>query len=176
MLCQCGCGQTTAITTHTHNSRGTRKGESARFVPSHNSLIRRRKISDQGYILILAPEHPMAHCDGYVLEHRLVMADKLGRPLRPNEPVHHINHIKTDNQPENLMLVDVHEHKRIHYPPASCTLCERKAHARGLCFRHYQSAYFREGRNPRQCSECDRPHLAKGLCYTHYWRSKGRIK
>jgi len=63
-----------------------------------------------GYIAVFVEkDDPMrsmtqSNGKGYTLEHRLVMAYKLGRPLEKHETVHHINGIRTDNRPENLEL------------------------------------------------------------------------
>lgn len=65
-------------------------------------------VTQHGYLQVLVPlDHPMASMrtsTGYVLQHRLVMAEKIGRPLGRYETVHHINGIVTDNRIENLQL------------------------------------------------------------------------
>ena len=67
-----------------------------------------------GYIMVKAHWHPAA-VDGYVYEHRLVAEAKLGRLLQGEECVHHINHIKTDNRPGNVMVCKTNaEHIAIH--------------------------------------------------------------
>lgn len=50
------------------------------------------------------PLHCMVHQSGYVLEHRLVMARALGRPLTASETVHHLDGNKTNNAIANLQL------------------------------------------------------------------------
>lgn len=117
--------------------------------------------------------------DGYVeirvngkgkLEHRHVMEQILGRPLKRNELVHHINQDRTDNRPENLELMSASEHMRHHNPhgpqrrvrQVQCYVCgmtvETQA-TRGLsrivcssitCKRVKQRAYDRASRARRR--------------------------
>ena len=63
------------------------------------------KPTSDGYVMEYQPDSPMAQpSTGYVLQHRLVMAEVLGRPLTASESPHHINGVRDDNRPENLEL------------------------------------------------------------------------
>jgi hypothetical protein len=42
--------------------------------------------------------------DKYILEHRYVMEQHIGRPLNANETVHHIDENRSNNSIDNLML------------------------------------------------------------------------
>ena len=44
----------------------------------------------------------------------IVAEKKIGREIRPDEVVHHINGIKTDNSPENLQVMTRSEHVALH--------------------------------------------------------------
>jgi hypothetical protein len=84
-------------------------------------------VNHEGYVMRRAPQHPNAY-KGYVLEHRLVMEEKLGRQLSAAEMVHHLNGLKTDNRPENLELLDRHHHGKEHgRPKGSPTSPEHRA-------------------------------------------------
>lgn len=50
----------------------------------------------------------------HILEHRMIMETYLGRKLNEWEEIHHINKIKTDNRIENLAVVTLSVHRKLH--------------------------------------------------------------
>jgi len=73
--------------------------------------IRKFKCRDYERIFIRKPTHPFCRSNGYILRSHLVMEQMIGRYLRPEEVVHHINSDTLDDRPENLELfVNQREH------------------------------------------------------------------
>jgi transposase-like protein len=82
-------------------NRGQRRGK------DHPSYAGGRSVL-HGYVVVLmeadSPFWSMAQSNGYVMEHRLVMAEYLGRPLQSWETVHHMDGDKQNNSIDNLAL------------------------------------------------------------------------
>ncbi len=68
-----------------------------------------RKKDVDGYVFIKMPQHPFADNHGYVKEHRIIIEKIIGRYLLRTEIIHHVNKIKDDNCPKNLMAFVSHQ-------------------------------------------------------------------
>jgi hypothetical protein len=96
-----------------------RKGISGLVGDKHPQWKGGISLSKRGYISVcVSPDSPFIsmassnHNKGYrIAQHRLVMAQTIGRSLSKEEIVHHLNGIKNDNRPENLVIVTRHAHE-----------------------------------------------------------------
>ena len=120
-----------------------------------------------GYIEIYSPNHPYKTANKTVKEHRLVIEKHLGRFLKPNEKVHHINNIRDDNRIENLKLISNHsEHMKNNH--------------RNILHNYHQSLKPFDITKFRQCTYCKKVfplsaeyfHRAKNLSYGFHYGCK----
>ena len=81
-----------------------------------NPFALNKKPINSGYIIVTGiPQHPRANTTNCVFEHILVMEEYLGRYLKLDEEIHHINNQKWDNKIANLLLcTNRAEHKATH--------------------------------------------------------------
>lgn len=72
------------------------------------------------YVWEFCPGHPLQNRWGFVAQHRLVAETMLGRPLVTSrdesvaEVVHHLDHCRTNNDPSNLQVLTMRDHRRLH--------------------------------------------------------------
>lgn len=62
------------------------------------------RVLKDGYWMIYKPDHPFCNSHRYVAEHRLRMEEYLGRYLRPEEQIHHLDMNTGNNRIGNLMM------------------------------------------------------------------------
>ncbi len=106
---QCGIDFETYITGNGEAERifcSHKCATDSRTTRSVGRLVNERAVTEHvsGYLQVWAPGR------GRMMEHRYVMEQSLGRELLPEEQVHHVNHIKTDNRLENLALLSPRAH------------------------------------------------------------------
>lgn len=123
----------------------------------------KKEIRKGNYIYALVPDHPNATKNGYVLMHRIVMENYLGRLLTPDEVVHHKNENKFDNSIENLELLTQAKHARLHqflggrwYVKLKCPQC-------GKIFDIPKNESFLQKKNKYSCNCCSKH--CRGLLY-----------
>ena len=66
------------------------------------------------YLYAVCKEHPNATQYGYVLYHRVLIENKIGRLLRKDEVIHHKDENKMNNSLDNLEIMSAQEHSRLH--------------------------------------------------------------
>lgn len=92
-----------------------------------------KKIKKGDYDYALVPNHPKATKNGYVLYHRVVVENYLGRILEDNEVVHHKDGDKHNNTIENLEVMSANEHAH-HHAKKGRTCVELVCHCCGKTF------------------------------------------
>ena len=115
-----------------------------------------RIVKKGDYLYAVVKDHPNATANGYVLHHRVVIENHLGRLLTKDEIVHHKDEDKKNNSIDNLEVMDKREHARMHNKTGrtcielECAHCgvkfqreKRLIKGKGLCSRRCNGLYNR---------------------------------
>lgn len=123
------------------------------------------KKGDYDYAVV--KNHPNATKHGYVLYHRIVMENYLGRLLTDNEVVHHLDGDRHNNNIENLELMDRKKHSSMHmiekysdkprYVELECDNC----HKLFTRTNHQNSGYSKNNKHNFCSYECNGAFYAK---------------
>lgn len=123
----CICGSLTFVAHGNHSRQG--RGVCGRLCqnqlmsgtnnPRWKGPHKNKRGNRGGHILEYAPGHPAAK-KNFVPQHRLVMERALGRPLREDEVIHHIDCDPRNNEEANLIAATVRQHFLSHGSLNTC--------------------------------------------------------
>jgi hypothetical protein len=140
-------------------------------------------ITSNGYVVEYHPQHPRADKKGYVFAHIVEYEKHTGARVPEHCVVHHINGIKTDNRPQNLVMMTRKEHVVFHH-----TGQKRSAETKGKISRWAKERLTDPSNHPRylpldiEAIKADRASglEVKEICrkygiskYTYYTRITG---
>ena len=124
----------------------------------NKGCYKKEKVLMHEYYYVMVKDHPGGDKDGYVLEHRYVMEQKIGRYLTNNEIVHHINLNKLDNRIENLQVMTIAEHDKLHHTKQIdvdelIKLREQGMYVKDICskFKISINTYYRKLKKIEEC-------------------------
>jgi hypothetical protein len=110
-------------------------------------------VSKGDYLYAIVRDHPNRTSKNYVLFHRVIVENHLGRLLNSNEIVHHKNHDKKDNRIENLEVMNRSEHTKLHasevgrkWAELKCPNCDEIFH------RELRQTFLQKGAKYTCCS------------------------
>jgi len=110
-------------------------------------------VSKGDYLYAVVKDHPNRTKNNYVLLHRVIIENHLGRLLNSNEIVHHKNHDKKDNRIENLEVLSSTEHSKLHASEKPRKYCELKCPNCGVLFhKPYNQTFLQKGSRYTCCS------------------------
>lgn len=125
-----------------------------------------QKIVSKGeYNYAVVPEHPNRTKNDYVLEHRVIMENHLGRLLNEDEVVHHINGDKKDNRLDNLEVLSRKEHAKLHGIKQGHKMVVLQCPWCGEIFTRNKRNSFLVKHNKYQCTCCS--NKCCGKLYSH---------
>ena len=101
-----------------HHSKEAKEKISKRMKGAKCPAWKGGRRTQNGYVFIYVPNHPFHNRHNVIQEHRIVVEQQIGRYLKPKERTHHLNGIKNDNRPRNLMaFTSESAHQRFHKNP-----------------------------------------------------------
>lgn len=131
-----------------------------------------------GYIVVYEPNHPRAmksqNWRGYIYEHIVVAEKKLGRHLMDNEVVHHLDCDRSNNHPNNLLVLLKSQHVVIHEWISRGAPISKEVGGKGINSEKAKS-------NRIRCKICNKVIVARRKhentfcstkCYKEYLRNK----
>lgn len=107
-LCACGCGEYTFISLQ----KGEKRNQPNKYLNGHMTKGKNHpawkggETICNGYVLIKKPSHPYSKKNGYIKRSRLVAEKILGKYLPRSACIHHIDGIKSNDLPNNLIVCE----------------------------------------------------------------------